>query len=53
MSAEVIIGKHRNGPLGKADLLFQAQYTRFLNRSVHDETEGYAPRDDEDDISFP
>jgi len=52
-AAEIIIGKHRNGPLGKADLLFQAPFTRFINRSARDDADDYAPRDDEDDLSFP
>jgi len=30
-TAEVIIGKHRNGPIGAVRLAFQAQYTRFDN----------------------
>jgi replicative DNA helicase len=29
--AEVIIGKHRNGPVGKVELSFIKQYTRFEN----------------------
>jgi replicative DNA helicase len=29
--AEVIIGKQRNGPIGKIDLAFLGQYTRFEN----------------------
>ena len=29
--AEVIIGKQRNGPIGKIDLTFLGQYTRFEN----------------------
>jgi replicative DNA helicase len=31
--AEVIIGKQRNGPIGKVDLTFLGQYTRFENRA--------------------
>ena len=27
--AEIIIGKQRNGPIGKVDLTFLGQYTRF------------------------
>jgi replicative DNA helicase len=29
--AEVIIGKQRNGPIGKVDLAFLGQFTRFEN----------------------
>jgi len=29
--AEVIIGKQRNGPIGRVDLTFLGQYTRFEN----------------------
>ena len=28
-TAEIIIGKQRNGPIGKIDLTFLGQYTRF------------------------
>ena len=29
--AEVIVTKHRNGPVGTVKLLFESQYTRFRN----------------------
>ena len=29
--SEIIIAKHRNGPVGKVDLLFQANITKFKN----------------------
>ena len=29
--AEIIIGKQRNGPIGKVDLAFQGRFTRFDN----------------------
>jgi replicative DNA helicase len=31
--AEVIIGKQRNGPIGKVELTFLGEYTRFENRA--------------------
>ena len=31
--AEIIIGKQRNGPIGKIELTFLGQYTRFENRA--------------------
>jgi len=34
-SAEIIIGKQRNGPIGKCRLTFLGQYTRFENHA-HD-----------------
>jgi len=38
--AEVIIGKQRNGPIGKVDLAFLGQYTRFENLA---NPGGYSP----------
>ena len=34
--AEIIIAKHRNGPIGKITLTFRGQYTRFDNFSNND-----------------
>ena len=33
--SEVIIAKQRNGPIGKIDLYFDAEFTRFGNLEVH------------------
>jgi len=34
--AEIIIGKQRNGPIGKIDLTFRAEFTRFENFAPED-----------------
>ncbi|MEW6426525.1 MAG: replicative DNA helicase [Thermodesulfobacteriota bacterium] len=40
-SAELIIGKQRNGPTGTAMLTFIDKYTRFENPSFHDSAAAY------------
>ena len=35
--ADLVIAKHRNGPVGKVPLVFQAQYPRFVSMSREDE----------------
>ena len=38
--AEVIIGKQRNGPIGKIELTFLGQYTKFANRAFSGSFQG-------------
>lgn len=41
--AEVIITKHRNGPVGTVKLLFEPQFTRFRNLASSNQGGGYQP----------
>ncbi|HEX9584971.1 MAG TPA: replicative DNA helicase [Gammaproteobacteria bacterium] len=41
--AEIIIGKQRNGPIGKVTLTFLAQHTRFENFAREDYSGGFYP----------
>jgi replicative DNA helicase len=38
--AEIIISKHRNGPIGKVELAFQAPYPRFRNLAASHRRDG-------------
>lgn len=40
--AEVIIGKHRNGPTGKVPLAFLGHYAKFDNAALHSDQMGWA-----------
>ena len=41
--AEIIIGKHRNGPTGKVQLLFDGRVTKFANLAKSDRLPGGSP----------
>jgi hypothetical protein len=43
--AEIIIGKQRNGPIGKVTLTFLGQHTRFENFFPEEYGEGYIVTD--------
>jgi replicative DNA helicase len=34
-TTDLVIGKHRNGPTGRLDLVFKAEYTRFESLTHH------------------
>ena len=36
-TTDLVIGKHRNGPTGRIDLVFKAEYTRFESLASHRE----------------
>ena len=42
--AEIIIGKHRNGPTGKVDMLFDGRVTKFANLAKTDRLPDDIPR---------
>jgi replicative DNA helicase len=44
--AEIMIEKHRNGPVGSAELYFDGQHVRFLNLDTHHSSAGAQHNDD-------
>lgn len=44
--AEIMIEKHRNGPVGSAELYFDAHHVRFLNLDTHHNMSGADASDD-------
>lgn len=43
--ADIIIAKHRNGPVGKVELFFDEQRVTFRNLAKHEKYEGYEGTD--------
>ena len=41
--AELIVAKHRNGPIGKVELAFQTPYPRFRNLAQSHRRDGGGP----------
>ena len=44
--AEILVEKHRNGPVGAAELYFDGQHVRFLNLDTHHMADASAGNDD-------
>lgn len=44
--AEILVEKHRNGPVGLAELYFDDKHVRFLNLDTHHTTDGTGGADD-------
>ncbi len=48
--AEIMIEKHRNGPVGKAELYFDAQHVRFLNLDTRHSSNEMVHASNDDDF---
>jgi replicative DNA helicase len=44
--AEIMVEKHRNGPVGSCELYFDGQHVRFLNLDTHHTSNGASNDDD-------
>jgi replicative DNA helicase len=44
--AEILVEKHRNGPVGSAELYFDGKHVRFLNLDTHHNVGGSSSSDD-------
>lgn len=45
--AEIMVEKHRNGPVGSCELYFDGQHVRFLNLDTHHASVSNSPADDD------
>ncbi len=45
--AEIMVEKHRNGPVGACELYFDGQHVRFLNLDTHHQSAANASADDD------
>lgn len=45
--AEIMVEKHRNGPVGSTELYFDGQHVRFLNLDTHHQSAGGSSSDDD------
>ena len=43
--AEIIVGKNRNGPVGSVDIIFQKEFTRFVDKGKMPQSEVYFKHD--------
>ncbi|HMA77944.1 MAG TPA: DnaB-like helicase C-terminal domain-containing protein, partial [Candidatus Paceibacterota bacterium] len=46
--AEILVEKHRNGPVGSAELYFDGNHVRFLNLDTHHASNAAAASNDDD-----